>query len=53
VGEPIVVTADGPRPAAITSLVRDQMETMLNIRPPCDPETAGAEAISAAPVLDA
>jgi 1-acyl-sn-glycerol-3-phosphate acyltransferase len=32
VGEPIAVTAVGPRPAALTNEVRDRMETLLGIR---------------------
>jgi 1-acyl-sn-glycerol-3-phosphate acyltransferase len=33
VGEPIVVAADGPRPAAVTNEVRDRIEALLDIRP--------------------
>jgi hypothetical protein len=29
VGEPIVVTVDGPRPAALTNDVRDRIETLF------------------------
>jgi hypothetical protein len=32
VGEPIVVTADGPRPSALTNDVRDRIETLLGVR---------------------
>lgn len=33
VGEPLAVADDGPRPAALTSDLRDQMERLLGIRP--------------------
>jgi 1-acyl-sn-glycerol-3-phosphate acyltransferase len=32
VGEPVPVTADGPRPAVLTNDVRDRIETLLDIR---------------------
>jgi hypothetical protein len=44
VGEPIPVTADGPRPAALTNDMRDRMEALLGIRsaPTRAPEPAEA-----------
>jgi 1-acyl-sn-glycerol-3-phosphate acyltransferase len=43
IGEPIVVTADGPRPAALTNDVRDRMETLLGVRSASDRAPAPAE----------
>jgi 1-acyl-sn-glycerol-3-phosphate acyltransferase len=42
-GEPIVVTADGPRPSALTNEVRDRLEALLGIRSARDPARATAE----------
>jgi hypothetical protein len=42
IGEPITVTSDGPRPAALTNEIRDRMESLLGIRSASDrlPATA-------------
>jgi hypothetical protein len=37
VGEPLVVAADGPRPAALTNDLRDRIETLLGIRSASEP----------------
>jgi 1-acyl-sn-glycerol-3-phosphate acyltransferase len=46
VGEPLVVAADGPRPAALTNEVRDRIESLLNIRSASDRAPAPAEPTS-------
>jgi 1-acyl-sn-glycerol-3-phosphate acyltransferase len=38
VGEPLVVVADGPRPAALTNDVRNRIETLLGIPSAINPE---------------
>jgi 1-acyl-sn-glycerol-3-phosphate acyltransferase len=43
VGEPIVVTADGPRPTALTNVVRDRIESLLGIRSASDRAPALAD----------
>src|SRR5262245_4509105 len=43
VGEPLAVTVDGPRPAVLTSEVRDRIETLLDIRCTGDRASAPAE----------
>jgi 1-acyl-sn-glycerol-3-phosphate acyltransferase len=37
VGEPLVVAADGPRPAALTNDLRDRIESLLGIRSASEP----------------